>query len=89
VNVTTPDALKAFRKETADEIAFAGFLPDDNRQLPEIGWFEDVALRYRHEYSFAVVAGAEKPTVVCYKPGEEEKGIELKDLKGVEELDKW
>jgi hypothetical protein len=86
------EGLAAFK--TADETVFVAYL--DASDQTSFGAFEDIALRYRDEFSFGVVVdhavaeaeGVEALVVVCYRPVDGDI-VTLKELKGVEELDGW
>lgn len=86
------DALSSFK--TADETVFVAYLDSSDRDL--FGVFEDVARKYRDEFSFGTVAdpevaeaqGVKAPAVVCYKPVDGDM-VTLKELQGVEELENW
>jgi protein disulfide-isomerase A1 len=84
--------LAAFK--TVDETVFVAFLDPTDREL--VALFEDVARRYREEFSFASVVdagvaeaqGVRVPAVVCYKLVDGDV-VTLKGFKGGEGLDKW
>lgn len=85
------ESLAAFK--TADETVFVAFLDPADHESAAV--FEDVARRYREEFSFGSVVdagvaeaqGVEAPAVVCYKLVDGDV-VTLKGFKG-DELDGW
>ena len=90
--VLNAEGLSAFKK--SDETVFVAYL-DSSDHVSAVA-FADIAWKYRDEFSFGTVFNAEvaeaediePPSVVCYKPLDEDTVV-LKDINGVEELEKW
>jgi protein disulfide-isomerase A1 len=88
------DATGLAALKTADETVFVAFLDPSDRESAAL--FEDVARRYREEFSFGSVVdasvaeaqGVEVPAVVCYKLVDGDV-VAFKGFEGDEGLDEW
>lgn len=86
------DALSSFK--TADETVFVAYLDPTNKD--SLGVYEDVARKYRDEFSFGTVVdsevveaqGVQVPAIVCYKPVDGDT-VTLKEFQGTDELENW
>ncbi|KAL1842726.1 hypothetical protein VTJ49DRAFT_4364 [Mycothermus thermophilus] len=97
-NLSLEEELAAYRSATADETSFIAFLPgpaDNDRRAAAV--FEDIAWRYRDEFSFAAVSeasgklqqGLKPPFVMCWKRGDGKGEVLDLRVEGIEELEKW
>jgi protein disulfide-isomerase A1 len=85
-------ALAAFK--TADETVFVACLDPADGESGAV--FEEVAVRYRDEFSFGTVVdpgvsaaqGVKVPAVVCYKPLDGDT-VMINGFQGIDELDAW